>query len=52
MVRGGDVNFSGPHVYCHFDFDRQPYVEVRLHRQYSEENERERKEWTRSQEEP
>lgn len=34
--RDGDVNFSGPHVYCHFDFGRQPYEEIRLYWQHAE----------------
>jgi hypothetical protein len=28
-------DFSNPHIYCHFDFDRQPYEEVVLYREYS-----------------
>jgi hypothetical protein len=34
--RDGSAEFSGPHVYCHFDFDREPYEEVTLYRQYSD----------------
>jgi hypothetical protein len=32
----GSAEFSGPHVYCHFDFDRQPYEKVVLYREYAE----------------
>jgi hypothetical protein len=32
----GNSDFSGPHVYCHFDFNREPYEEVVLYREYSE----------------
>jgi hypothetical protein len=32
----GNAEFSGPHVYCHFDFDQGPYEEVVLYREYSD----------------
>lgn len=33
--RDGDVNFSAPHVYCHFDFDHQPYEKVLLYAEHA-----------------
>jgi hypothetical protein len=32
--RDGDANFSGPHVYCHFDFGTEPYEHKLLYRQH------------------